>query len=42
MCYAGVFKHDGSPLTKTYPEDDLWFTLSPEQKAQIRTEIAKQ
>jgi len=41
MCYAGFFAYDGSPLTRQYPEDDLWFDLTSDEQTQIRTEMAR-
>ena len=40
MCYAGFFDHDGSPMSRIYPEDDFWFDLTSKEQRDIRTAMA--
>ena len=40
MCYAGFFDHDGSPMSRIYPEDDFWFDLTSKEQKDIRTAMA--
>ena len=41
MCYAGFFAFDGSPLTRQYQEDDIWFDLTSDEQTQIKTNMAR-
>ena len=41
MCYAGFFAYDGSPLTRQYQEDDIWFDLTSDEQTQIKTNMAR-
>ena len=41
MCYAGFFAYDGSPLTRQYQEDDIWFDLTSDEQTKIKTNMAR-